>query len=265
MRVDLHLHSCFSDGDKTPEQLISQAKSLSLDAVSLTDHDTTDGVDRFLAAAKGKQIEALPGVELSSERHKEVHVLGYGMDYHLPRFQERIREIKEMRNDRNLKILKVLKKYKVFLSEEDIAPKTGETIGRMHIAKAMKRKGYVSTIGEAFDYYLGFGKKAYVPSCRITPEKAVGMIAEAGGAAVLAHPYRLLLGEADLRALVRELMEYGLQGIEAYYCSHNEQETRTLLKIASDYRLTVTCGSDYHGDNKANTMGCVEADIPRLP
>lgn len=257
IKIDLHIHSNFSDGEDSPETIVESCKALGLELISLTDHDTIDGIAPFLKRACEVGINAISGIELSSELHKEIHILGYNVQYDDPVFLKKLSELKGMRDDRNKKILEQLRKYKVFLCEKDITSISGETIGRMHIAKAMKQKGYVSSIGEAFDRYLAHGKKAYVRSCRIAPEEAIGIIRAAGGYPVLAHPYKLMLGEREMAALAEKLVDRGLAGLEVYYTGHTEKQTAYLKQLAEKLGIFATCGSDYHGKLRANSLGGV--------
>ena len=247
--IDLHTHTIFSDGSLTPEELVEQACSIGLSAVALTDHDTTAGVPRFLAAAHGRPVRAIPGVEISADFSPgAMHMLGYFIRPDDAALAERLRWIREGRDLRNAEILRKLNALGLTLEWDEVAKHAGaDVVGRPHFAQAMIERKYVGDKNEAFDRYLGKGKAAYAERKRFTPEDSIGLIRAAGGVAVLAHPFTLGLDEAGLRALVGQLAEQGLGGIEVYYSEHSANLQQAYMKLAGEFNLVATGGSDFHG------------------
>lgn len=263
MKIDLHMHSVYSDGDETPETLAKRCAALHVEVAALTDHDTVGGVAEFLRTAASLGMEAVSGIELSSLKHKEVHILGYKVNYLDPGFIGELSRIQEMRARRNSEILRLLSRHNIFITEEDIAGQTRSSVGRKHIAAAMVRKGYVFNLDEAFSRWLGHGKRAYVPAFRLKPHEAISLIKRYGGAAVLAHPLKLNLPAEELKKTIKELKDCGLDGIEAYYVSHTTRESELLQEYADELDLGVTCGSDYHGSGRIAALGEVENVLTR--
>ena len=247
--IDLHVHSTFSDGSLTPEQLIAEAARIKLAAIALTDHDSMAGIEPFLTAAAAAGIEAVPGVEISVDFSSgTLHMLGYYADRHNPALDESLARIRSGREDRNKVILEKLNRLGAGLVWEDVAKFAGEdVVGRPHFAQAMIEKGFVKDKEEAFDRFLGKGKTAYTDRFRFSAADSIRIIRDAGGVAVLAHPSTLGLGTNALRALVTELKAVGLQGLEAYYSEHSRQQQDLYVRVAAEFGLAVTGGSDFHG------------------
>lgn len=248
--IDLHVHSTCSDGTSNPAELVRLALEEGLSAVALTDHDTTAGVEQFMATCKEYGLEGLPGVEISVEaRPGTMHVLGYCIDCSNVALQEGLTKIRCGREVRNAEILQKLNELDITLAWEDVRGLAGEEIvGRPHFAKALVERGYVKSVRQAFDRYLARGKPAYAERFRFSPEAGIRLINGAGGVAVLAHPSTLLLGRDALEQLVGDLVPAGLGGLEAYYSEHTAKQVRAYVKLARKFRLAVTGGTDYHGD-----------------
>lgn len=251
-RVDLHVHSNESDGTLTPEELVLYAKKKGLLAFALTDHDTTDGVDRAILATGG-ELEVVPGVELSTGYlGKDVHVLGYYMDYHDKRFQKQLLEFRDSRDVRNEEMFRRLRDcgfYKI--TEEALKEAFGNpVITRAHVARFMLEQGYVKSKEEVFQRYIGDNCPCYVERKKITPGQAVRLITEFGGIPVLAHPLLYGFGKETLEALVVSMKEEGLKGLEVIYSTYSEGQQRELKGLARKYNLIITGGSDFHGTNK---------------
>lgn len=247
--ADLHSHTTASDGTQPPAENVRLAKEAGLTAMAVTDHDTVAGLEEALSAGKMYGIDVVPGVEISSvSGGQDVHVLGYWIDYRDPRFLERLAELREVRNRRNEMMLERLRELGIDITYEDVMAslKTSknpeDTVGRPHIADALMRKGYVSSMKEAFDRYLAKGAAAYVNPPRIEPQTAVRWIREAGGAAVLAHP-----GLYGMDSLIPELAAVGIVGVEAYHADHTPEQEAHYVKLAEEHGLLVTAGSDFHG------------------
>jgi predicted metal-dependent phosphoesterase TrpH len=249
-RADLHTHSVASDGTQTPSDNVRQARELDLAAIALTDHDTTAGLEEALAEGDRLQMEVVPGVEISTVAdNQDIHVLGYYVGYRNPLFQTRLKSLRDTRERRNDMIIDKLRELGMDVSMEEVIDRLdrtldiGETIGRPHIATLLLGKGYVASIKEAFDRYLGSHGAAYVNLPRITPQQAITWIREAGGCAVLAHPG--LYGNDDL---VSHLIASGLDGIEAYHSDHTLEQEKRYVDLAVRHRIIVTGGSDFHGE-----------------
>ncbi len=256
--VDLHTHSTFSDGSHTPEELAGMAKRAGLYALALTDHDTTAGLERFTAACAEQGIKGIPGVEISADVSRgTMHILGYYVSADYPGLCVALERIREGRSDRNGKILEKLASLGMSVSMDEVSRYAGdEVVGRPHVARAMVEKGYVRSCEEAFDKYLAKGRPAYVDRFRLSSSDSVRIIRDAGGVAVLAHPFTLELDNGGLRRIVAELREFGLQGIEAYYSEHSQDQTRRYVALAREMGLLTTGGSDFHGGiNPAVKLG----------
>ena len=247
--IDLHMHSSFSDGSFTPEELVNTAVELKITAVSLTDHDTMAGVPRFLEAGARHNLQVITGVEISTDyKGRGMHVLGYGMDIANRELQESLDWIRSVREARNMEILEKLNRLGFTMTWEEVVSRSGEdVVGRPHFAQTLIDKGYVKDKYEAFDKLLGHGKPGYADRRRLDPEAGIRIIRKAGGVAVLAHPFTLNLSNTGLRALLQELHQVGLGGIEAYYAEHKPDMQEMYLKMASEYDLLVTGGTDFHG------------------
>lgn len=253
--VDLHVHSNESDGTVTPEELVREAKKTGLSAFALTDHDTTAGLDRAIACGEEEGVEVVPGIEFSTAYWgRDIHVLGYYMDYHNESFQKQLIEFRNSRNVRNEEMFRRLRGFGFEKITEDALLEAFDNavITRAHIAKFMVDCGYVKSREEAFQRYIGDNCPCYVERERISPGKAVKLIIEFGGVPVLAHPLLYKLGTEMLDALVVSLKEDGLKGIEAIYSNYNWREQRRLKLLAKKHELIFTGGSDYHGTNKKN-------------
>ena len=247
--IDLHMHSTFSDGSFTPEELVSNAAKIGLSAIALTDHDGLLGMERFMEACRTHGIRGVPGVEISVDfEGATMHMLGYFLNHQDPVLSERLASLRRGREERNVLILERLNALGLPLTWEEVAAHAREdVVGRPHFAMAMIQRGYVQKKDDAFDRYLGRGKPAYVERFRFTVEESLAMIREAGGVSVLAHPFSLDLGRRRLRALLEDLAAKGLQGIEAYYPEHSSEQHRFCIAMAGHLGLALSGGSDFHG------------------
>lgn len=251
-RIDLHLHSTASDGILTPTELVQVALDKGLEAIALTDHDTTAGVEEALEAARGTRLTVIPGIEISTDvpGDNELHVLGYYIDPCHAELEARLSALRHARIGRARQTLACLEKAGCPLEWEHLVELSqGDVIGRPHIAQALVDAGHVDTVHSAFRQYLAKGKPAYVERYKLTPKQALKIILAAGGVPVLAHPTRVL---EHIPGLVRA----GLAGLEAYYPAHAEPEQIFLAKLARKHNLIVTGGSDFHGP------GITEAQKP---
>ena len=273
--IDLHIHSTASDGTFSPTEIVNKALKLtekdSPVVIALTDHDTVAGIDEFQkAAAKHKdRLTAISGLEISTDYHGvEIHVLGYNIYIHNKELLDRLAVCRESRDGRNEKIIQKLQEQGFKISMDEIKPdKPGETIARPHIAKLLMKKKYVSSVQEAFDKYLAEGRCCYVERIMPTPEEAIHLIKNSGGIPVLAHLmlYKKL-DSSQKEALVRELKDAGLIGIETYYNTYTPVEQEYVAGLAKQWGLIETGGTDFHGQNKPHISlftGQGEMEVPQ--
>lgn len=252
MKVDFHTHSTGSDGSNTPNELLNLALEKNIEYLSITDHDTLDGVKSLENFKDLKKLKFVPGVEISAEFPTTLHLLGYGFDSNNERLNKILEELQEFRKKRNVLMIENMQKLGFQITLEELKKEAGgELIGRPHFASLMVKKNYVSNKQEAFDKYLKKGAPLYLDKKRLEPKDAILLIKEAGGVVVLAHPYQTKLDEQNLDNLIRELVDYGLDGIEAYYSLHTKEMIERYKALAKKYDLFITAGSDYHGTNKA--------------
>jgi len=256
--IDLHIHSAASDGTLTPSEIIAMAQELGLGAIAITDHDTLAGWKEALSLTIPASIELVSGVEISAdppapfESLGSCHILGYFFHIDDPILNQTLNDLQQIRRMRNHKITQRLNNMGISIAMEDIRKEvdSGE-IGRPHIAAALLEKNLVHSIEEAFDQYLGQGKPAYVDKQRLSCQKAIQIISDAGGVPVLAHPGLLNINkDSDLETLIVDLKKNGLKGVEVYYPEHSEEQVQQLLRITSLHQLLVTGGTDFHGDLK---------------
>ncbi len=250
--IDLHVHSNHSDGTYTTKELVDLAIYKGLKAIALTDHDTTAGLEEIMEYAKDKNLEIIPGIELSTEYFgRDIHILGLYINPYNPKFQEHLTAFQESRVNRNRKLCANLAALGIDITYETLMERfDGAVMTRAHYARYLYEKGYVKSMKEAFERYVGDHCKAYVPREKIAPSEAVSLILEAGGIPVLAHPILYHLSDANLDKLVSELKEAGLMGIEAVYSTYAPSEERYVKRLAAKYDLLITGGSDFHGTNK---------------
>lgn len=247
--IDLHTHSVFSDGSSTPEELIALAEQAGLTALALTDHDTTDGLARFMAAGEKSTVQPVSGVELSAEfGNIAFHMLGYLFDPAHTELQKALERVRKGRTERNVRILENLNRLGYGLTHDDVRKHAGDDlVGRPHFAAALIEKGHFKHKDKIFQQLLGKGKAAYAERQRLMPEACVEVIRKAGGVPVIAHPGQMRLSVRDLRRLVKRLKEHGLGGLEVWHPTHQPHQTASFLRICEDFELAATGGSDFHG------------------
>lgn len=241
--IDLHLHTNVSDGQYSPSDTVMFAAEAGAKCVAITDHDRISGLKEGEETAAKLGIEFIPGIEISVQGNRELHILGYFVDYTYPGLIEACEKFIRLRKNRGDRIFEYLRKKDVYLTEGQVCG-----IGRPDFARAMVESGYVSSVQEAFDRYLGTSEFDGVERSKPTALEGLRMILDAGGIPVLAHPALLKLDDEKLDALVGQLVSNGLWGVECYYSTHTEEQTAYYLKLAKKYHLFVTCGSDYHGE-----------------
>ena len=244
--ADLHLHTLASDGRLSPTELIRLAARQGLKTIAVTDHDTTDGLEEALEAAKDfPSLRVIPGIELSADvPGDEVHVLGYFIDPQDSQLQAELRRFRAGRIDRAKTMVEKLAGLGIHVEWERVQHFAGDgAVGRPHIAMALVEAGYCKEPKDAFPEYLGRNGLAYVERAKLTPEGAVDIIRKAGGAAVLAHPAYM----NDMEAGISDLAGIGLAGMEVHYAKYREETIRQLAHLAHQYDLIPCGGSDYHG------------------
>lgn len=251
--VDLHVHSTESDGTFTPEELVAEALRAQLAAFALTDHDTTGGIARVKAAAKGTGLLVIPGIELSCYNNDhEVHMVGLFLNEKDSAFQESLKAIQDSRDERNRKMIDRLREEAGFdisvLALQTYFPDS--VLTRAHIARYLYDKKQIPDLGVAFQKYIGDHCPYYVPREKMTPVQAIELIHSAGGLAILAHPLLYHLSSARLKQLMTDLKVHGLDGVEAIYSTYTTGEERQMKQLAAELDLAVSGGSDFHGANK---------------
>lgn len=249
--IDLHTHSCYSDGEYTPNELILKAKSEGIKMISITDHDTVLGNQNITLKKEEKSgIKIIPGIELSAKVDKgQMHILGYNIDIYNNELNKKIKELKNNSLYSVLAIIVQLKKdYDITFTTEEILEilNSKGNIGRPDIAKLLVKYSYTSSVKEAFDKYLT-NKKISSIKKGITYNECINLIKNAGGIAVLAHPKTLKCTSKELEKIIIELKKSGIEGIEAYHSIHTPEEIEQYLALANKYNLLVSGGSDYHG------------------
>ena len=243
----MHIHTNFSDGTFTPEDVVKAAHEKGLSCIALTDHDTVGAIGRAKQEAEKLGLELIAGVELSTGIDSyEIHILGYFIDWQAEWFKQKLEQLCNVRRKRALSILEKLKAFGIILNPDELLQQTGPgSVGRLHIARMLEKKGFVYSTQQAFDKYIGNHAPCYVKRFKLTPAEAIKMITRLGGLAVLAHPYNLSNDQ-----LIPEFIQQGLRGIEAYYPEQNKTASVHYQNLADKYGLLVTGGSDYHGLEK---------------
>ncbi len=249
LRADLHLHTMHSDGALTPSALLRIAAGNGLKLLSITDHDSVAGIPEAERAAHKYKLLFIPGVELEAfietepGHYHSVHLLGYGLNYRETALVEYLAEIREARLERLQGMLGKLRNLGIKVDFSAVQKNaTGESVGRVHLARTLKQNNHVQSFDQAFERYIGNDRPAYVAKPRHSPRKIIRLIHDCGGIAVWAHPY--FTGNDDL---LPELIKQGVDGLEAYHHEFNQQTTEHYLQLAEQNNLLITGGSDFHG------------------
>lgn len=250
--ADLHIHTHFSDSTFSPEEVVRLAHKNNLSAISITDHDTVEAIDSCEKIAEEFSIEIIPGIELTAEVDKrEVHILGYFIDYQDERLLSKLKELRRARINRIYEMVDKLKQQGIKkIDADEIICKAGTAaVGRVHLALAMKKHNLVSSVTEAFRKYIGDNCPAYVSKFRLSPKEAIKLVLQAKGIPVLAHPYDLGRDE-----LIPSFAADGLKGLEVYYPGYTQAIISHYKRICKKYRLLTTGGSDDHGEAKSKIL-----------
>ena len=254
MKSDLHIHTLYSDGAFSPEKIVDTAINVGLEAIALTDHDNVLSykVAKDYIDQNNIQLELIQGVEVNTlYKNNEVHILGYFMDVKNPDFQEMLKFQQQARVKQTKEIISLLaKKEGIKIKFDDIKKQVAEggSIGRPHIAKAITNAGGTNNVMDAYSKYINDESPVYVQRKTVSPHDAVEVIYDAGGIPVIAHPHDLDIAEP----LIKELMQYGLRGIEAYHRKHSPACVEYFSSMAEELGLIVTGGSDFHCPNIMN-------------
>jgi 3',5'-nucleoside bisphosphate phosphatase len=251
MFADLHLHTNFSDGTYTPEELAGHGHRLGFRALALTDHDTVEGCERMAAACEREGIEFIPAAELTAELNgHELHLLAYYFDTTNAKLLTELARFQQVRQNRIREMVARINQLNVPLREEAVFEIANcRAPGRPHVARALVQEGFCYNLDEAFDRFLKKGKPAWVPKCKMSALEAVELVHNAGGVAVMAHPG---LNRCD--DLIPALADCGMDGLECYHTKHTTADSERYLKFAQREKLLVTGGSDCHGVSKGKPL-----------
>ncbi len=254
--ADLHLHTQFSDGTFTPEELVLRAQQKGLACIAVTDHDSVEGCARAATACAAVKMDFIPGAELTAEHNDiEVHILGYFLDITDDKFLARIATFQSVRQNRIHEMVAALNKLGIPLKAESVfALANCKSPGRPHVARTLVKENLIGSLDEAFERFLKKGRPAWVPKTKMSALEAVELIHQAGGLAVIAHPG---LNRSD--DIIPDLVAAGMDGIECFHTKHSTVMSERYLEIADKYHLLVTGGSDCHGfSKKAPLIGTVK-------
>lgn len=248
---DFHMHSTSSDGVRSPTWVMQTAAANGVRVVALTDHDTTEGLAEAGAAARAAGVRLIPGIELSVDLDgADAHLLGYGFDIDHAPLQTYLGEQRDGRMGRMARMVRVLREHGVTIEAERVLEIAGDaSVGRPHVARALVEAGYVESVQEAFNQWLGDGRPGHITRTRLTPAEAIALLHEAGGAVFVAHP--VFLGE-EYGEAVAALAAMGLDGIETYYKNYDEETVAIHEELSNRLGLGRSGGSDYHGLGNPN-------------
>ncbi len=256
--VDLHLHSTASDGTYSPEELVKLAAKLELKAIAITDHDSIDAIEIAIKEGNRLNVDVIPAIEFSSDLDgRDIHILGYYIDYRHPWFDKHLEKLQSARYKRTIEMIEYLREAGLDILLKDVLKVAGNgaTVGRAHLARAMLEKGCIDNIQEAFDKYIGASGPCYVRNTTYSPQEVIKIIRQVGGVSVLAHP-----GVSKVDEFIADFIDVGLQGLEAYHSKHSQAQTLKYKNMAKKLDLIVTGGSDCHGLSRGLLMG--SANVP---
>ncbi len=260
VNMDLHIHTCYSDGELSPEEVVDRWEANKYEVIAITDHDGIKGSEIAFEYAKEKNITCIPGIEFDSQDDvgKDLHILGYGINFKNSELISTLNKIREWRDDRNYKLLYALNDLGYDIERNDvIGNSNGEYVGKPLFALALCKKGYVDKPMDAFsDIFKKYDEIESIKKEVLASSKVVDIIHKAGGLAVLAHPIeqrKKYEGFAEfnqrLPIILNKFLEYGIDGIECYHPSASKKQSEMLRRFAEENGLIVTRGSDFHADN----------------
>jgi len=251
MFADLHLHTIFSDGTYTPEELAGRARQLGLAAIAVTDHDTVEGCDRMSAACQPAGLEFVPATELTAEfDDNELHLLGYFIDTQNPRLLAEMAKFQKVRQNRIHEMVARLNQHNIPLQADAVfAIANCRSPGRPHVGRALVMGGFCANLDEAFERFLKKNRPAWVPKFKISALDAIALIHQAGGLAVMAHPG---LNRTD--KIIPDLVSTGLDGLECFHTKHSPSTSQHYVRLAKEFNLAITGGSDCHGLSKGKPL-----------
>lgn len=259
LKIDFHIHTWYSDGTMSPEEIVDKYDKEEFSMIAITDHEVTEAIKPAQEAARDKHIKIVSGIELATDTGgMELHILGYYIDTENARLKETLARLAKIRKKRNEGILKVLQEKNIEIEEKDLIQREGQTyIGKPNFAKALLDKGYIKEFSQAFSpgQLLESEEVRAVRREKLSTEEAIDLIREAGGIPVLAHPCKIRgigrRGSEEFKknfdALLAKLKKAGLKGLECVYPQHSDEERLYFISMASKYHLHVTEGSDFHG------------------
>jgi predicted metal-dependent phosphoesterase TrpH len=246
-KADLHTHTNHSDGALTPYELIRKAKEMEVVVLGVTDHDSVNAIEECISIGQELGVEIIPGVELSATvEDREIHILGYFLDYKNPNLLEYLSVFRKDRVKRAERIVEKLNGMNVPLTLDAVLEQAGDgAVGRPHIANALVENGLAESYHAAFSKYIGYGRPAYEKKFSVSPDDAISLINSSRGLSFLAHP-----GKYTTDGVLLHLIKSGLDGIEVIHPSHLPEKVQHLRKIVGQYFLLESGGSDFHGGNR---------------
>ena len=249
--ADLHIHTSFSDGTFTPKEVMEHASERGLNCIAITDHDCIDAIPMALSLQKDYNIEVVPGVEMTAqEDDKELHILGYFIDYQNEELNKALKMICHGREARVYEMADKLKQHGVNVDAGEIVKyANSKAISRLHAARYLVDKGYLPSLKVVFDKYIGDGRPCYVSCFKFSASQVIDSINSAGGVAIIAHP-----GLNNVMDIFPVLLKSGIEGLEVYYAEHKQSTVEKLVNIAQEHNLLITGGSDCHGTNKKQVL-----------
>lgn len=249
-RIDLHVHTTASDGADSPEAVVRMALGSGLSALAITDHDTVSGCEAAAEEAGKCGIELIPGIELSTRFNGPVHILGYYIDTADAGLQALLSGIVADRDERNEKTVALMRQDGIDITYEQMKERFGEVVGRPHFARILIENNLADSTADAFERFVGKGMKYWLPRTTVSLERCIECILSAGGIPVLAHPFEYRYDSKSLSGLIELCMDLGVRGIECRHSSHTPGQMAYLERLAEEYGLLKTGGSDYHGSVK---------------
>lgn len=264
---DLHTHSVFSDGTYTPTQIVEKAEEIGLAAVALCDHNCVGGVRELVKAAENKKVEAIPGIELSVDYAGiELHLLALYIPLrHMDKYTAYVDQARKHKEESNIALVVSLRRAGYDVDYDSIlARSSGDGFNRVHVAMLLMERGYLSSVEEGFETILSPEAGYYKPPKRPDVYETLHFICSTGAVPVLAHPF-LNLKEHELRNFLKAAVLHGLAGMETHYSAYNAETTEKSIRLAGEFDLLQSGGSDFHGENKpaiALGSGCGSLAVP---